>query len=105
MQAYVLGLDKFEKTESQIVAISADNVPSLRKFAEETKATFPMASDFKDRKVIKDYGVLAESGVANRATFVVNKDGKIASIIEGTAAIDVNNAATECDRLSHKAAG
>jgi len=105
MQAYVLGLDKFEKAESQILAISADNIPSLRKFAEETKATFPMLSDFKDRNVLKEYGVLAASGVANRATFIVGKDGKIASIIEGSAAIDVNNAATECDRLAHKSAG
>ena len=103
MKAYVLGKDKFDKTESEILAISADNVPSLRRFAEDTEATFPMLSDFRDRKTIKDYGVLAESGVANRATFIVSKEGKITSIIEGSAAIDVNNAAVECERLPRSA--
>jgi peroxiredoxin len=41
--------------------------------------------------------------MANRTTFVVDKEGKIEYIEEGSAAIDVANAAAACDRLAHKA--
>lgn len=105
MTAYVLGFDKFEKSNAQILAVSGDNTPSQRKFAEELNVTFPMLSDFKDRKVMAAYGVLIPGqGIANRATFVIDKDGRITSIIEGSDAIDVSKAATECDFLARKAA-
>jgi hypothetical protein len=39
------------------------------------------------------------SGVANRATFVVDLDGKIQHIEEGSAAIDPTGAETACSRL------
>ena len=104
MTAYVIGLDKFDNSGAQILAVSADNVPSQRAFAESLKVTFPMLSDFKDREVIKTYGILIPAqGVANRATFVIDKDGRITHIIEGSEAIDVTAAITECDRLAHKA--
>ena len=44
----------------------------------------------------------AQLGVANRATFVVDKDGKIANIEEGSVAIDTTGADTACSRLAHK---
>jgi hypothetical protein len=40
--------------------------------------------------------------MSNRATFVVDMDGKIASIEEGSAAIDPTGAVTSCSRLQHK---
>ena len=49
--------------------------------------SFPMLSDFSKREVAKTYGVLIpEVGVANRATFVVDKEGKIVHIEEGSGA-------------------
>ncbi len=41
-------------------------------------------------------------GIANRATFVVDMDGKIAEIQEGSAAIDPTGAETACSRLHRK---
>lgn len=65
----------------------------------------PFLSDFVDRKVSKDYGVLIErAGVANRATFIVDKDGKITYIEEGNSAIDPTGASEACSRSAHKAA-
>jgi len=56
------------------------------------------------RNVSEEYGILIKNlGVANRATFVVDKDGKIASIEEGSVAIDPTGADTACSRLAHKA--
>ena len=40
--------------------------------------------------------------MANRATFVVDKDGKIAYIEEGNSAIDPTGASTACSRAAHK---
>jgi peroxiredoxin len=103
MQAYQLGLDKFEGTEAQVFGVSTDNTPSQRKFAEELKVTFPMLSDFTTRQVSKDYGVLmADRGIANRTTFVIDTEGRIQHVEEGTAAIDITGAATACSRLAHK---
>ena len=60
-----------------------------------------MLSDYK-REVMKQYGVLGErSYLANRTTFVIDMDGKIAEIIEGNSAIDPTGAVTACSRLKH----
>jgi peroxiredoxin len=65
--------------------------------------TIPLLSDFAKREVAQQYGVLvAQAGVANRATFVVDKDGKIVHIEEGNTAIDPSGAETACARLGRK---
>jgi peroxiredoxin len=103
MQAYQLGLAKFDSSGAQVFGVSTDNTPSQRKFAEELGVTFPMLSDFATRQVSKEYGVLiADRGIANRATFVVDKDGRIQHIEEGSAAIDISGAANACSRLAAK---
>jgi alkyl hydroperoxide reductase subunit AhpC len=63
-----------------------------------------LLSDFVKRQVSTDYGVLnPDFGVANRTTFVVDKEGKIAYIEEGPKAVDPAGADTACSRLAHKA--
>jgi len=55
------------------------------------------------RKVSELYGVLMpQVGLASRATFVIDKDGKIANIEEGNGAIDTAGADAACSRLAHK---
>ena len=61
-----------------------------------------MLSDFFDRKVVAAYGILLPNGMANRATFVVDKEGKIVYIEEGNTAIDPTGADTACSRAAHK---
>jgi peroxiredoxin len=62
-----------------------------------------LLSDFSKREVSKAYGVLIEpAGMANRSTFVVDKEGKIAYIEEGSSAIDPSGAETACSRTAHK---
>lgn len=103
MQAYQLGLDKFEGADTQVFGVSTDNTPSQRRFAEDLKVVFPMLSDFATRQVSKEYGILMpERGIANRATFVIDKDGKIQHIEEGSVAVDISGAANACSRLSKK---
>jgi peroxiredoxin len=81
------------------LTISGDFVATLNHWSKELNATFPMLSDYK-RVVMRQYGVLGEqSFLANRATFVIDMDGKIVSIEEGNSAIDPTGAVTACSRL------
>lgn len=100
MTAYGKSLNDFESKDTQVFGISTDNTPSQKVFADQVGATFPMLSDFNKREVAKLYGVLiADRGIANRATFVVDKEGKIQHIEEGQGAVDISGAAMACSRL------
>ena len=84
------------------MAISTDFTPTLAHWKKELNVTYPVLSDHM-RKVSESYGILITAlGVANRVTFVVDKEGKIANIEEGNVAIDPTGADTACSRLAHK---
>jgi len=103
MLAYQAGIAKFEDADTQVFGISEDFTPSQKEFAEKNKLTFPLLSDFTKRQVAKDYGVLIpEVGIANRVTFVVDKQGKIQYIEEGKTAVDSSGAEQACSRMRHK---
>jgi peroxiredoxin len=96
-------MTKFEGSDTLVFGISEDFTPSQKEFAEKNKLTFPLLSDFSKRQVAKDYGVLMpEIGLANRATFVIDKEGKIQYIEEGKTAVDSTGAEQACSRLHHK---
>lgn len=103
MKGYQAGIQKFEGNETQVFGLSTDNVPSLREFAKQTGASFPLLSDFANREVAKKYGILMPAGIANRATFVVDMQGKVSFIQEGKEAVDPTAAETACSRLKKKA--
>ena len=99
MQAYRDGIAKFEGTNAKVFTISTDNLPSQRYWVTEVlKTSVPMLSDFM-REVSAKYGVLIKNrGIANRATFVVQADGTISYIEEGSSAIDISGAVQACER-------
>jgi peroxiredoxin len=102
MLAYQAGIAKFEGVDTKVFGISTDNVPSQKEFAEKLKLTFPLLSDFSKRQVATEYGVLfPDRGFANRATFVIDKEGRIQHIEEGNTAIDPTGAETACARIHH----
>ena len=103
--AYQAGIANFEGQAVKVLGISTDGTFSQREFAAKLKLSMPLLSDFAQRQVSKEYGVLIpQAGVSNRATFIIDKDGKIASIEEGNSAIDPSGAETACSRLAHRAA-
>jgi len=103
MLAYQAGIAKFDASETKVFGISTDNTPSQKEFAAKVNASFPLLSDFSKRQVAEAYGVLIpQVGVANRSTFVIDKEGKIIHIEEGSVAIDPTGAETACSRLAHK---
>jgi peroxiredoxin len=102
MKAYQADIAKFEATDTQVLGLSVDSVPANREFGKQNGITFPILSDFK-RTVVKDYGVFnEEGGYGNRATFVIDKDGIIQHIDEGSVAIDPTSAADACNIITHK---
>jgi peroxiredoxin len=46
--------------------------------------------------------LITELGIANRSTFVIDKEGKIQYIEEGKTAVDSSGAEAACSRLHHK---
>lgn len=69
--------DRFKNADVELLAVSVDSKYVQKQFAEHEKYDFSVLADFWPHgDVAKKYGVfLEESGIANRATFVVNKDG------------------------------
>lgn len=81
---------------AQVVGISTDGVEKQKKFKDEHQLPFPLLSD-EDGKVAKQYGgTIPVVGLANRATYVIAQDGRIAQIVTGSAAIDPAGAITSC---------
>lgn len=102
MQAYQADMSKFEATETLVFGISMDSSPANKRFAEDIKVTFPLLSDWK-RKTTKDYGLYnEETGYGARATFVVDKEGKIQHVEVGRSAVDPSGAYQVCDLLTKK---
>jgi peroxiredoxin len=81
-----------------------DSFASNKAFAEKIGVTFPLLSDWR-RETTKAYGLYNEkSGYGARATFVVDKDGKIQHVEVGKTAIDPTGAYQVCDLLEKKRA-
>ncbi|HSD83591.1 MAG TPA: peroxiredoxin [Anaerolineae bacterium] len=70
-------LDKFQALNTEVLGISVDSKHSSTAFAEHLKLDFPLVSDF-NKEITAAFGVLREGGFAERALFVIDKDGKIA---------------------------
>jgi peroxiredoxin Q/BCP len=71
--------DRLRKYDVAYFMASVDTIEDNTKFAQSEKADFPMLSD-ADKSVATRYGVLAPRGFANRWTFYIDKDGRIAHI-------------------------
>jgi peroxiredoxin len=70
---------KFENENVELLAISVDSKFVQKQFAEHEGYKFSVLADFWPHGgVAKQYGVfIEEAGIANRATFVINKNGDL----------------------------
>jgi len=71
--------DQLRKYDVAYFMASVDVVEDNTRFAESEKADFPLLSD-SDKSVAARYGVLAPRGMANRWTFYIDKNGRIAYV-------------------------
>ncbi len=77
---------------TEVIGVSVDTVESHKRFAEKNDLNFPLVSDH-DKQISKTYGVLSEDGSkAERVTFIIDKEGKIARIFKD---VDITRHANE----------
>jgi mycoredoxin-dependent peroxiredoxin len=93
-------LSEYQSASAQVLAISCDSRHAQKKWAEDQGFTFPVLSDFWPHgAVARAYGVFNEQlGCANRATFVIDKQGKIVDVFESP------NLGTPRDKAEYDAA-
>ena len=104
MKAYQADIAKFEQAGTQVIGISVDSRDKNKAFAESLGVKFPILSD-EDKSVSRQYDVLIPLlRLANRYTFVIDKQGVIRQIIKGGDAIDPNGAFQACSLLEHQKA-
>jgi peroxiredoxin Q/BCP len=72
---------KFKENNIVVLGISVDSRKEIKKFVNEHNLNFPLLSDLK-KVVSKKYGVLRDDGKSKRFTFIIDKNGLIAKIIE-----------------------
>jgi len=72
-------LPTFAGLNVQVLGISVDSVPSLQAWAQSLEGiTYPLLSDFWPHGgVAKQYGVLREEGMTERAIFILDEEGII----------------------------
>ncbi|MEP0860644.1 MAG: peroxiredoxin [Ignavibacterium sp.] len=89
---------KFRENGIVVLGISVDSKDDIKDFIQENNLNFPLLSDEK-KEVSKAYGVLNNLGLANRITFIVDKEGKIAEIIRE---VDVQKHADQVFEIAMK---
>jgi peroxiredoxin len=103
MKAFQANLAKLEGADTQVLGVSVDSPFANYAFAKETGVTFPLLGDM-DLKAIKAYGLDKElkiGGVpvttARRATFLIDKEGKIVEESADRDAVDPTKIVAACE--------
>jgi peroxiredoxin 2/4 len=84
IHAFQDALGEFESRNAQVIGVSVDSVNSHQAWLRTPKndggiqgVTYPIVADLK-KEISRAYDVLDEDvGIAYRATFIINKDGKV----------------------------
>jgi peroxiredoxin len=104
MRAFQANIAKLEGADTQVLGVSMDSPFANHAFAEKVGATFPFLGDVGG-KATKEYGLLTTINVkgvpletAKRATFLIDKDGKIVEEQVGNEAVDPSKIVAACER-------
>jgi len=103
MQAFQQNLSKLEAADTQVLGVSMDSPFSNKAWAQQIGVTFPLLSDWGG-DVTKEYGLYnPKYKAARRATFVIDKDGKVAEITLDKDAVDPTKTIDACQarKLKH----
>jgi thioredoxin-dependent peroxiredoxin len=105
MSAFREIVSRFADKNAQVLGVSMDDVDTQKKFADSLKLPFPLLADPKG-EVVRAYGVEKDykgTTYADRVTFVIGPDGKVAKVLQGKDALDPAPALDACP--IHKKAG
>jgi peroxiredoxin len=114
MKAFQANLQKLEGADTQVLGVSIDSPFANHAFAEKESISFPLLGDMTG-KTIDEYGLLQARDVklkdpisgkevatpmktARRATFLIDKDGKIVEESVDNEAVDPSKIVDACER-------
>ena len=104
MRAFQQNLEKLEAADTQVLGVSMDSPFANFAFAQQNGVTFPLLGDTSG-KVTREYGLLNQMDVkgvkldsARRATFLINKEGKVEEMQVDSEAVDPTKIVTFCER-------
>jgi len=102
MKAFQANLAKLEGSDTQVLGVSIDSPFANHAFAMENNITFPLLGDM-DATAIKAYGLDKEYTIggakilsARRASFLVDKEGKILEMQADNDAVDPTKIVDAC---------
>ena len=108
MKAFQQNLAKLEGADTQVLGVSMDSPFANHAFAQQVGATFPLLGDWGGAVTTK-YGLAVEEDVKGvkmllprRATFLIDKTGKIISEQVDDEAIDPSKTVEACERTKLK---
>src|SRR6185295_6494654 len=102
MKAFQASMSKLEGTDTQVLGVSIDSPFANHAFAMQNGITFPILGDM-DAKAIKAYGLEKDYPIggatnvsARRATFLIDKEGKVAAEQVDREAVDPTKIIDAC---------
>ncbi len=108
MKAFQQNLSKLEAADTQVLGVSMDSPFSNFNFAQQNGVSFPLLSD-RDGTVVKEYGLEKEFTIqgqkmvsARRATFLIDKSGKVIEEQVDSEAVDPTKVVEACERQKLK---
>jgi len=103
MKAFQASMAKLEGSDTQVLGVSIDSPFANHAFALENGITFPLLGDM-DRKAITAYGLAKDYQIggatipsARRATFLIDKEGKITAVQADSEAVDPTKIVDACE--------
>ena len=107
MKAFQASLAKMEGSDTQVLGVSVDSPFANHAFAQQNGITFPLLGDM-DAKAIKAYGLEKQYHIggatmasARRATFLIDKEGKVVSEQVDGEAVDPTKIVDACQFKPH----
>jgi peroxiredoxin len=108
MKAFQANLSKLEGADTQVLGVSIDSPFANHAFAQQNGVTFPILGDM-NATAIKAYGLDKEYKIggatilsARRATFLIDKEGKVVEVQVDKDAVDPTKIIDAC-QVSQKA--
>ncbi|HEY8182736.1 MAG TPA: redoxin domain-containing protein [Thermoanaerobaculia bacterium] len=102
MKAFQANMAKLEGSDTQVLGVSIDSPFANHAFAVQNGVTFPILGDMS-ATAIKAYGLEKEVKIggatmvtARRATFLIDKEGKIAETQVDSEAVDPTKIVDAC---------
>ena len=103
MKAFQASLARLEGTDTQVLGVSVDSPFANHAFALQNGITFPLLGDM-DATAIKAYGLEKDVHIgeatmktARRATFLIDKEGKVIEEQVDSDAIDPTKIVDACE--------